>query len=70
MTLKRLLSWVMLFIFYRISNYKVKIPTMVKASSFDSENLGSASGALKDPSRACGVRARKIRGSESPAVGS
>ena len=39
------------------------------ASGFGSEGLGSIPVTAKDSPSACGVRARKIRGSESSVVG-
>ena len=41
---------------------------MVMASGFGPEGPHSTSDTAKDPPSACGVRARKIRGSESPVV--
>ena len=37
-------------------------------SGFGQESPGSILGTAKDPPSACGVRARKIRGSKSPVV--
>ena len=42
---------------------------MVMASGFVPEGPGSIPDTAKDPSSACGVRARKIHGSESSVVG-
>ena len=39
------------------------------ASGFGQEGPGSIPDIAKDPPSACGVRARKIRGSENPVVG-
>ena len=41
---------------------------VVKPSGFVPEGRDSISDTTKDPPSACGVRARKIRGSESPVI--
>ena len=38
------------------------------ASDVELEGPGLIAGSTKDPPSACGVRARKIRGSENPVV--
>ena len=43
---------------------------VVMDSGFWSEDQSSIPDATKDPQSACGVRACKVRGSESPFVGS